>query len=109
MSIEQYQYTINCRKISGLDEIQEENCRTLVKIGMDWINNNPNISISLDQLENLFGNNNIDNNSDIYLLKELLIQSIENVNDTMLQISMSHIVFAHNNGWENYINLLESY
>ena len=106
-----YEWQENMDEISGFGRSYEAACRAMLKSGLDWWDTFPDSDPKYQGYKNVFGVC-IDNNNDARDL-DIAIQmgahSIDpnsGMTGAMHQAVVSHIMYIHQNGWEEYVKLM---
>ena len=97
-----YVYPEGCREISGFGGGYEDMCRSMVILGMEWLEANPEAKPEFKQFKNVYGVTT-DENEDMENLQKAMMAKDDGVTGAMMQASTNHVLFAHKNGWETYI------
>ena|SRR5688572_22562404 len=98
-----YLYAKNAKEISGFGGGYEDCCRKMVVAGMEWLEKHPNADLSYKEYENIYGIT-ADESNDIKLLQKHMNGAINNKSSgAMMQACLGHIMFAHKNGWDKYM------
>ncbi len=100
-----YNYTPECREVSGFGGGYENACRTMIKAGMQWFDNNPDADDpEFIGFKNVYGIVEEDNGS-AKALSQYMVESVTDygISGAQHQASVSHVLYAHKNGWDKYI------
>jgi len=103
MSETTFVYPEGSREISGFGGGYEEACRNMVVAGMEWLKENPDANPTFKQYKNVYGIT-ADENTDMKNMQNTMNEAIGNeASGAMMQASTNHVLYAHKNGWEKYI------
>jgi hypothetical protein len=102
-----YSYTKFCNEISGFGGGYENACRQMVIAGMEWLDDHPEADPKYSEFKNVFGLTT-NENDDCKNLQKAMNEAIDNeASGAMMQACLSHILYARDKGWENYIKKME--
>jgi hypothetical protein len=102
-----YQYTKNCREISGFGGGYEDACRKMVVAGMEWLESHKDANPNFDQFKNVYGLTTNENDDMVAMQKAMNTAIGNEASGAMMQASTNHVLFAHKNGWGKYIEKME--
>lgn len=103
-----YSYPENARELSGFGGGYEESCRKMVVAGMEWIDAHPNCDLSYKEFEGIYGMTT-DESDDMKEMQTQMNIVINNAaSGAMMQCCSGHIMFAHKNGWDKYMEEMTS-
>lgn len=106
-NVNKYQYTEKCREISGFGGGYETHCRNMVIAGMNWLDANPNADPKFDQYKNIYGLTT-NENEDMEAMQKAMNEAVDNgASGASMQASTNHVLYAHKNGWDKYIQEME--
>lgn len=97
-----FTYTKKCSEISGFGGGYEKACRNMVIAGMKWLDKNPKAKIEFSSYQNIYGVVT-DLSSDCKKMREAMLKVNDGCSGAQMQASLNHIMYAHKNGWKNYI------
>lgn len=101
-----FKYTDKCNEISGMGGDYEEGCRSMVIAGMKHMEENPMSEPDISTYKNLYGIIK-ENNDDAKALSRVVAGACDGCTGAMHQAAMSHVIYAHTNGWAKYIEEME--
>ena len=103
--MEEYKYPENIDVISGFGEGSEYelDCQKMVIAWLNWLKENKEAKVSFKQYKNIYGIT-FDESEDCKLLQEHMNKSIgDEATGAMMQACTNHVMYAHTNGWDKYI------
>ena len=104
-----YKFTDKMREISGLGGCYEHTCRLMVIAGMSWWDENPSAQPRFKQFKNFYGITT-DENKDVQKMNSAMIAAANNdCTGAMLQVTTNHVLYAHKNGWDKYVEEMEKF
>jgi len=90
------------REISGFGGSYEQTCRNMVIAGMEWWDNNPSASVEWKEYKNIYGMT-FNESDDCKSLQDAMSEASGNdCTGAMMQATLSHVLYAHKNGWIDY-------
>jgi len=106
MEIKKYEYTKKCKEVTGLSRDQENACRKMVVAGVKWFDDNPKASPKFK--EYLSPSVVVGDNSDTKSIEDAMLEVVDDNYSELLMTAFSHCLFASKNGWDKYIEVMES-
>ena len=97
-----YEFEEGMSDISGFGGSYEENCRIMVKAGLEWFDENPEADPIFVGYEGVYGIISVDN-EDAKNLSKAVTSSVDDCTGAMHQATIGHILHVHKVGWETYI------
>ena len=97
-----YEFEDGMRETSGFGGFYEENCREMVKTGLEWFDDHPDAAPMFSGWVGIFGLVEKDNDA----AKELSHAVVASVNDctgAMHHAVIAHVMHAHKVGWSEYV------
>ncbi len=101
-----FEYTKNCREISGFGSGYESSCRDMVIAGMKWLDENKKAKIDFAQYKNIYGLT-FDESEDCKKMQEKMLAVNDGCSGAQMQACLNHIIYAYTNGWGKYIKEME--
>jgi len=98
-----YKYTSDMGEISGFGGEYEEACRNMVIAGLEWLDMHPNADPKFHGYAGIYGIIDEDNN-DAKELGKVVENACDGCSGAMYQVSISHILYIKNNGWDKYVD-----
>lgn len=106
MKTKQFSYTRNSREISGFGGGYEKACRDMVIAGMQWLDQHPKAKIKFATYSGVMGL--ITNESpDCEKMQKAMLKVNDGCSGAQMQACLTHIMFAHKNGWDKYVKEME--
>jgi len=105
--MKKFKYTEKCREISGFGGGYEKGCRKMVIAGMKWFEANPDAKPIFKCFKDVYGII-LDENDDARNLMNAMNKAVDDgCSGAMMQATVSHVRYAHQFGWDNYICEME--
>lgn len=103
-----FEYSKGCTEISGFGGGYEEICRKMVIAGMEWLDSHPKAKISYKEYKNIYGITTGES-KDCKKMQDVMLKASDNdCTGAMMQATLSHVMYAHKNGWEKYISEMKA-
>lgn len=106
MKTKNFTYPRNSREISGFGGGYEKACKDMVIEGMKWLEKHPKADISYKEYENIYGLTTGES-EDCKRMQNIMVEVNPGCSGAQMQACLSHIMFAHQHGWEKYIMDME--
>lgn len=100
-----YEFTEEMGEISGFGGGYEQTCRNMLKAGLEWLDENPQVNPEFHGYENVYGII-IEDNDDAKALSKAVVDGSEDCTGAMHQAVISSILWIRKNGWEKYIEVM---
>lgn len=106
-AMSKYSYTEKCGEISGFGSDYEQACRKMVIAGLEWFDKNMEADPKFKGFKNVYGLI-IETNEEAKSLTECMNKAINGeATGAMMQACLSHVKYAHQHGWQKYIEMME--
>ena len=101
-----YVFEEGMREISGMSGDYEQACRDMLKAGLDYWDDNPNLNPKFHGYKNIYGAIGEDN-EDAKALTKAVVGVIEDSTGAMHQAAISSILWIRKNGWDAYVKAMK--
>lgn len=101
-----YEFDEWMSEISGMGGDYEQKCRTMLKAGLEWFDENPDADPKFTECEGIYGIIDI-NNSDAEALSKAVIASVGGCSGAMHHAVLSSVMWIRKNGWDAYVESMK--
>ena len=98
-----YEFTEKMAEISGFGGSYEATCRAMLKAGLEWCDENPELDPQFHSYKNIYGIIQEDNEAAKALTEVVLKASNNDCTGAMHQAVISYILWIQKNGWDKYV------
>lgn len=98
-----YEFTEQMGEISGFGGGYEGTCRKMLRVGLEWFDQNPDAKPEYIGYKNIYGIISEDNDDAKALTKVIVDASGGDCTGAMHQAVIGSILWIHKNGWEKYV------
>ncbi len=106
LSMKNYIFTKEMGEISGLGGSYEQTCRNMLKVGLEFLDNHPELDPNFHRFKNIYGMIEEDN-EDAKRLSETVVKASNNdCTGAMHQAVISSILWIRKHGWDAYVKTM---
>ena len=99
---ERYEFEGGMGEISGLGGDYEEDCRKMLKVGLEYWDSHSNLNPKFMGYEDIYGIIS-EENEDAKALSKAVVDAVEDCTGAMHQAVIGTIFWVHKNGWDEYV------